>query len=156
MGTLETPSLSYTLAPAITPVLNYTLSPSLTLPPLLPPLLTPSVLLSPSLTVNQQNVYTAINRSNLTYEQKITATSFYITFIIVFFLDYSSLVSGIGAILYGVGSLTQIDVPTMITNNTGRMLVNFVIFLCGIITVLEWLALETLIFNISYIYNKTT
>lgn len=145
------PSLGYSLPPVITPVLNYTLSPSLR--PNLSPSKSPSVSGSQVLSVSEQNVYAAINNSNLPSDKKSSAINSLTTKFIIFLLEYSSLVSGIGAILYAIGTVVQIDITTIITNNTGRMIINFIIFISGVITVLDWLALDVLLHNITSIYN---
>jgi hypothetical protein len=157
MSSLGTPSLSpslnYTLSPSLSPSLNPIITASFT--PSLSPSLSPSVILSPSISKIQQNVFTAINNSNLSYDQKVAALSSFTTRIIVFIIQYSSLVSGIGAVLYAVGTIVQIDAASIITNNTGRIIVNSIILLCGIITVLEWVAVDILINSISGFYNRS-
>jgi hypothetical protein len=158
MGSLGTPSLNYTLSPSLSPSLNPIISASLTpslSPNLTPSFLSPSVISSPSISKIQQNVYIAINNSNLSYDQKVAALSSFTTRIIVFIIQYSSLVSGVGAVLYALGTIVQIDAASIITNNTGRIIVNSIILLCGVITVLEWVAVDILINSISGFYNRS-
>ena len=64
--------------------------------------------------------------------------------IVLFLLAYASLVSGIGAVLYVIGSIINIDVSSIITNNMGRIVLNIFIFICGMITICEWFFLDAM------------
>lgn len=64
--------------------------------------------------------------------------------IAIFFLAYSTLVSGIGAVLYVFGNMVNIDVSSIITSNFARVLLNIFIFICGMITIGEWMFLDTM------------
>jgi hypothetical protein len=64
--------------------------------------------------------------------------------IVIFFLAYSSLISGVGAVLYVIGNMVNIDVTSIITSNFARVLLNIFIFVCGMITIGEWMFLDTM------------
>ena len=66
-------------------------------------------------------------------------------FIFIFFIRYSSLISGVGAVFYAVGTFMNIDFPTLITNNHGKITINILILICGFITICEWLFIDFLI-----------
>jgi hypothetical protein len=65
--------------------------------------------------------------------------------IFIFFIEYSSLISGLGAVFYAVGTFMNVDFPTLITNNHGKIAFNLLILVCGIITICEWLFVDLLI-----------
>lgn len=101
---------------------------------------TPSVVNTPSSLVN-----TVINNSNLSHDQKIKISESFTTKIIIFFIQCAPLVSGYGAMCYGTGTFVNVDVNSIITNNTSRIIINIFIFICGLITVLEGIFIDMMI-----------
>jgi hypothetical protein len=105
-------------------------------------------------TTSSPIVTNAINSCNLSDIEKHHATRSLYTVMIIFFIEYSSLVSGVGAILYSIVSALSIDISSIITNKTGTMIINGVIFVSGLITVLEWLFEDIMLTVLTNSYNK--
>jgi hypothetical protein len=106
-------------------------------------------------TKTSTTVNASINNLSLPNDQKKKASESLLTKIIIFIIESAPIVSGIGAIFYGISSFMNIDFPSGVTNNNIRIIINVYIFICGLITVFEgWFINLFISGTVSLYYNS--
>ena len=97
-------------------------------------------------------VNTAINNLDLTFSQKQKVSKSIYTKILIIIIGIAPLVSGYGAICYGIRSFIDADINTVVVNNNLRIVVNIFIIICGMITILQGIIINIIISIISSFY----
>jgi hypothetical protein len=116
---------------------------------------TPSIFNTPMSSVTDSStviVNSAINNLNLPYYQKQKVSKSIYTKILIFIVGIAPLVSGYGAICYGIRSFIDADINTIVVNNNIRLVWNIFIIICGMITILQGIIINIILSIISSIY----
>jgi hypothetical protein len=64
---------------------------------------------------------------------------------ILYILNYAPFISGVGAVCYMMTSIISADLFSIFVNRNIIFLVNLLIGISGVVTILEWLSIDTLL-----------
>ena len=99
----------------------------------------------PIVGLKHQGRYSSINNLDITYSKKQKISRSIYTRLLIFIIGIAPLVSGYGAICYGIKSFVDADINTIVVNNNIRVFGNIFIIICGMITILQGIIISMIL-----------